>query len=46
MYYADGAVNTWKGMQEFVADAKAGKKVKEILKNTGKSCIVPENSKA
>lgn len=25
---------------------EAGKKVKEILKNTGKSCILPENSKA
>ncbi len=31
MYYADGAVNTWKGMQEFISEAKSGKKVKGLF---------------
>ena len=31
IYFADGAVDTWKEMQKFVADAKSGKKVKGVF---------------
>jgi sulfide:quinone oxidoreductase len=31
LYYADGAVDTWKEMQKFVNDAKSGKKVKGVF---------------
>ncbi len=31
MYYADGAVNTWKGMQELIEEAKSGKKLKALF---------------
>ncbi|QOG12302.1 NAD(P)/FAD-dependent oxidoreductase [Arcobacter sp. FWKO B] len=31
IYFADGAVDTWTQMQKFVADAKAGKKVKGVF---------------
>lgn len=30
IYYADGAVNTWTGMQELIAEAKSGKKLKAL----------------
>ncbi|WP_321313825.1 FAD/NAD(P)-binding oxidoreductase [Halarcobacter sp.] len=30
IYYADGAVNTWKGMQELISEAKSGKKLKAL----------------
>jgi len=31
IYYADGAVNTWKGMQELINEAKSGKKLKALF---------------
>ena len=31
IYYADGAVETWKNLQKFVADAKSGKKVRGVF---------------
>ena len=31
IYYADGAVNTWKGMQELISEAKTGKKLKALF---------------
>lgn len=31
IYYADGAVNTWKGMQELIEEAKTGKKLKALF---------------
>lgn len=31
IYFTDGAVDTWKAMQQFVADAKSGKKVKGLF---------------
>lgn len=31
MYYADGAVDTWKGMQELIEEAKKGKKLKALF---------------
>ncbi len=31
IYYADGAVNTWKGMQELIQEAKTGKKLKALF---------------
>ncbi len=30
IYYADGAVNTWKGLQELISEAKTGKKLKAL----------------
>ena len=31
IYYADGAVNTWKGMQELITEAKSGKNLKALF---------------
>ena len=31
IYYADGAEKTWQGMQEFINEAKSGKKVKGLF---------------
>jgi sulfide:quinone oxidoreductase len=31
IYYADGAVNTYKGMQELISEAKSGKKLKALF---------------
>ena len=31
IFYADGAVNTWKGMQELIAKAKSGEKLKALF---------------
>lgn len=31
IYFADGAVDTWKEMQKFISDAKGGKKVKGVF---------------
>lgn len=31
IYYADGAVNTWKGIQEMIAEAKSGKKLQALF---------------
>jgi sulfide:quinone oxidoreductase len=40
IYYADGAVNTWKGMQELINEAKSGKKLKALFThpNTSIKC--------
>ncbi len=40
IYYADGAVNTWKGMQELISEAKTGKKLKALFThpNTSIKC--------
>ncbi|PLY10119.1 MAG: sulfide:quinone reductase [Arcobacter sp.] len=40
IYYADGAVNTWKGMQELISEAKSGKKLKALFThpNTSIKC--------
>ncbi len=40
IYYADGAVNTWKGMQELISEAKSGKKLKALYThpNTAIKC--------
>lgn len=31
IFYADGAVNTWKGMQKLISEAKTGKKLKALF---------------
>jgi len=31
IYYADGAVKTWQGMQELISEAKSGKKLKALF---------------
>jgi sulfide:quinone oxidoreductase len=31
IYFKNGAINTWKNMQKFIADAKSGKKVKGVF---------------
>jgi sulfide:quinone oxidoreductase len=31
IYFANGAIDTWKNMQKFIADAKSGKKVKGVF---------------
>ncbi len=40
IYYANGAVNTWKGMQELISEAKSGKKLKALFThpNTSIKC--------
>ncbi|WP_419763703.1 MAG: NAD(P)/FAD-dependent oxidoreductase [Arcobacter sp.] len=40
IYYADGAENTWKGMQDLIDQAKSGKKVKALFThpNTSIKC--------